>query len=229
MAQSPKPLTLMGPHVEAHREIAVTPYPPAVRSAVSTAVVSRAERRTAVRDWLLSAAPNAQEAKAEWRDYGIAVLACGGVLGAVRVPADLVFAAAGVEGPAAKASSGEIAAVDVFLSNWFDGGAVVMDIGSRQYYFLVPTSMGSQWDPREYPGVECLGHSHYLGVPVVDHTEPEGRAYWAVEMDSPGDLCWPDEVVALLHRGREALGGDPLVARPQSPTPDAQEESARVS
>ncbi|MEU8538895.1 hypothetical protein AB0C52_02670 [Streptomyces sp. NPDC048717] len=198
---------------------------PAVLAIESAAVVSRAERRASVRDWLLSAAPKPREAADEWRDYGIAVLACGGTLSAVRVSADLVFAAAGVEGPAAKAGTEQITAVDVFLSDWFDGGAVVMDISARLYYFLVPPLTGRRWDPQghPHPDAEILGRDSYLGVPVVDHTEPMGRAYWAVEMDSPGDLCWPDEVASLLHRGQAALGG-PLAGRPQSPTPDTQGE-----
>ncbi|MFG2112796.1 hypothetical protein ACGFRB_09185 [Streptomyces sp. NPDC048718] len=185
----------------------------------ATAVVTRQNRRTAVADWLLSAAPKPREAADEWRDYGIAVLACGGTLSAVRVSADLVFAAAGVEGPAAKAGTEKITAVDVFLSGWFDGGAVVMDISARLYYFLVPPLTGRRWDPQGHPDVEILGRDSYLGVPVVDHTEPMGRAYWAVEMDSPGDLCWPDEVASLLHRGQAALGG------PQPHTPSIQESA----
>ncbi|MFE6103169.1 hypothetical protein ACFVQ4_24875 [Streptomyces laurentii] len=159
--------------------------------------------------WLLSAAPNQTAARAEWEKYGIAVLACGGVLSAVRVPASIVFAAAGAGTSAAKASPEQIAAIDVVLSDHLDGGAVVMDVPNRQYYFLVPASMGRLWDPRGYPGVECLGSGSYLGVPLVDHTVPEGRVYWAVEMDSPGDLCFPGEVAALLHRGQAALGSPP--------------------
>ncbi|MFG2113666.1 hypothetical protein ACGFRB_13700 [Streptomyces sp. NPDC048718] len=162
----------------------------------TTAVVTRVERRAAVAHWLLSAAPDQTTARAEWRDYGIAVLACGSVLSAVRVPGALVFAAAGTE---------DIAEADVFLSGWLDGGAVVMDISSRLYYFLVPASTRCWWEPKEYPLVECLGQGAYLGVPVVSHTTPDGRAYWAVGMDSPGDLCWPDEVASLLRRGQEAM------------------------
>ncbi|MFE6103619.1 hypothetical protein ACFVQ4_27150 [Streptomyces laurentii] len=172
-----------------------TPTPRANTDSERIAVVTREERRRAVAHWLLSAAPDQVAARVEWETYGVAVLACGGVLSAIRVPAGLVFAAAGTE---------DIAEADVFLSDWLDGGAVVMDITSRLYYFLVPVSTRCWWEPKEFPGVECLGRGAYLGVPVVSHTVPQGRAYWAVAMDSPGDLCFPDEVGALLHRGLAA-------------------------
>ncbi|MFE7409487.1 hypothetical protein [Streptomyces laurentii] len=149
--------------------------------------------------WLLSAAANPRVARAEWERYDIAVLACGGVLSAVRVPGELVWAAAGTE---------DHAEADVFLTDWLDGGAVVMDRRASFYYFLVPALMGRLWKPKGMRGVECLGPGSYLGVPLIDHTVPEGRAYWAVEMDSPGALCWPDEVAALLQRGQTALGSE---------------------
>ncbi|BAU86753.1 hypothetical protein SLA_5884 [Streptomyces laurentii] len=187
----------MGEEPQDQAAAAVAIRRPAAR-AVGTAVVRRAERRAAVAQWLLSAAPNAREAKAEWDRYGIAVLACGGVLSAVRVPGELVWAAAGTE---------DHAEADVFLTDWLDDGAVVMDRHAGLYYFLVPALMGRLWNPKAFHKVECLGSNSYLGVPLVDHTIPEGRAYWAVEMDSPGALCWPDEVAALLHRGQTALGG----------------------
>jgi hypothetical protein len=217
--------------VAVHRESTVAPSPSAVRPVESTAVVRRAERRTAVAHWLLSAAPDPTAARAEWERYGIATLACGGIFSAVRAPGDLVFAAAGVEGPAAKASLDAVAAVDVYLGTFLDGGAVVMDVPARLYYFLVPAHV-SRWDPREFPGVECLGSESYLGVPLLDQTLPEERAYWAVEPDGPGALCWPDEVVSLLHRGQAALGGPapiPRVPRLWRTPSDDPEEPDRVS
>ncbi|BAU83355.1 hypothetical protein SLA_2428 [Streptomyces laurentii] len=178
---------------------------PAARGLESTAVVTRKERRAVVAGWLLGAALNRREAVAGWQQDDVATLACGRLFSAVRVPADLVFAAAGNGTPPEKATTAVLEAVDVFLSGWLDGGAVVMDIPSRLYFFLMPARAGDLWPSRQYPGVVGLGRNAYLGIPVVGRTRPEGRAYWPVEMDTPGDLCWPDEVGALLHRGREAL------------------------
>lgn len=158
-----------------------------------TAVVTVLERQLAVAHWLLSAAEDQSTARDQWQDAsGVALLAGGGIISAVRAPAQLVWAAAGTE---------ELTAVDNHLRRWLDGGAVFMDRYSALYYFLVPGSTTWKWSDRELPGVECLGRDWYLGVPAMYFTEPHERSYWCVPMDSPGNLCYPDEVEALLRAG----------------------------
>lgn len=171
--------------------------------AEESAVVMTRERRLAVEHWLLGAAENRDLAREQWeRAEGLALLACGGVLGAVRVPARLVWAAAGTI---------ELRETDAFLRRWSLGGGVFMDLHSHMYYFLVPGSTARQWTGSEFPDVACLGRDHYLGVPAVDRTEPRGRCYWCVPMDGPGDLCYAPEVWQLLQRAREALQEAPCV------------------
>ncbi|MEV5047324.1 hypothetical protein AB0N20_22480 [Streptomyces griseoincarnatus] len=164
------------------------------------AVVTARERHLAVSHWLLQAAVDVHAARAMWEDAtsGIALLRCGGILGAVRIPARLVWAAFGTN---------ELGEVDARLSSWFYGGAVFMDLHSALYYALVPGGTYRRWDGAEFPDVACLGADSYLGVPAVHLTEPRGRAYWCVPPGGPGELCDVAEVWQLLHRGRAALTG----------------------
>lgn len=164
-----------------------------------TAVATVLERQLAVAHWLLSAADDREWARSQWEDAGgVALLACGGIFSAVRIPAHLVWAAARTQ---------HLKEVDAALSRWFDGGAVFMDLHSNLYYVLVPASTEWRWTQREYRGVECLGRDAFLGVPAVRLTEPVGRSYWCVPMDSPGDLCYVDEVEQLLKESRAARDG----------------------
>lgn len=160
-----------------------------------TAVTTLPERQLAVGHWLLSAAENRDTAQGQWDAHDVALLQCGGILSAIRVPARLVWAAA---------SSEDLHTVDDYLRRWVDGGAVLMDLHSLLYYFLVPGTTPWRWTEREFPGVHCLGRDHYLGVPAPRLTERRGRAYWCVPMDGPGDLCYVDEVTELLKAGRAA-------------------------
>ncbi|MGK5500421.1 hypothetical protein ACSNOF_21180, partial [Streptomyces sp. URMC 125] len=57
------------------------------------------------------------------------------------------------------------------------------------------------------PGVTCLGRDHYLGVPAVHRTEPRGRSWWCVPMDTPGKLCDPASVRELVSFGLDRQGG----------------------
>ncbi|MEV0976548.1 hypothetical protein [Streptomyces sp. NPDC049915] len=162
-----------------------------------TSITTTAERQFAVKSWLLGAVKDRRAAREEWAAHDVALLHCGGIFSAVRIPSNLVWAAAGTE---------KLAAVDAFLRRWFTDGAMFMDLHAHHYYALVPASTARQWNARELPGVECLGHDHYLGVPAVRCTEPRGRAYWCLSMDSPGCLCYVDEVEQLLRRAQEARG-----------------------
>ncbi|MFE7975747.1 hypothetical protein [Streptomyces shenzhenensis] len=158
----------------------------------SADLVARRERELAVSHWLLTAADDREQARRQWADQGIALLACGGVLSAVRIPAGLVWAAAGTE---------TLEEADGFLRRFFDGGAVFMDLHAGLYYVLVPGFTAWQWSDRDFPGVECLGTDHFLGVPSPRLTERGGRAYWCVPMDSPGELTYVDEVKDLVSLG----------------------------
>lgn len=167
------------------------------------AVVTGLERQLAVAHWLLGAADDRGLAREQWEALdGVALLACGGTLGAVRAPARLVWAVLGTE---------DLAAVDAGLRRWFDGGAAFMDLHSLLYYFLVPGSTAKHWPREDFPDVECLGRDHFLGVPAVRLVEPRGRSYWCMPMDGPGDLCYVDEVQELLRRGQAVRGDVPCV------------------
>ncbi|MFF7579153.1 hypothetical protein ACFZBE_29885 [Streptomyces sp. NPDC008061] len=159
-------------------------------------VRSRFERQLAVGHWLLAAAPDIKEARKEWAVDGIALLRCGGIFSAIRVPAEVVHAAAGTE---------ELHQVNAYLSAALMGGPVFVDVASRRYYILVPASAGRQdvWKSRLVPEAECLGSGCFLGVPKPDATAPsEARSYWCVPMDSPGELCVPQAVSQVVMTGR---------------------------
>ncbi|MFD5856075.1 hypothetical protein [Streptomyces chartreusis] len=113
----------------------------------------------------------------------------------MRIPAHLVWAVAKAD---------QLEKVDAFLRQWFDGGAVFMDLHAQMYYALVPGTAAWPWNDRDFPGVECLRSDNYLGVPSIRLTEPQGRAYWCHPMESPGDLCFVDEVEELVRVGRAA-------------------------
>ncbi|MER6090025.1 hypothetical protein [Streptomyces bluensis] len=162
----------------------------------ATGLTTLSERQFAATSWLLGATEDPGVARRQWDEPGgIALLACGGILAAVRIPAHLVWAAAKTD---------ELEKVDAFLGQWFDGGAVIMDLHSHLYYALVPGTAAWRWNDRHFPGVECLRRDSYLGVPSTRLTEPRGRAYWCLPMQSPGDLCYVDEVEALVRAGRAA-------------------------
>ncbi|GAA0907753.1 hypothetical protein [Streptomyces thermoalcalitolerans] len=158
------------------------------------ALVPGWERRLAVEHWLLSAARDREVARREWLMQGAALLACGGVFAAVRMPGELVRAAA---------QTADEAEVNAFLRYALDGGPVTRSRHSDNYYALVPASTTWRHPPCSFPGLECLGRDCFLGVPAVDRTEPEGRAYWAVPMGSPGELCEPRLVWAMVQLAEE--------------------------
>lgn len=161
-----------------------------------TGVTTLPERQLAVTHWLLGAAEDQDLARSQWDDQGgTALLACGGILATVRIPAHMVWAVANTD---------ELEKVDAFLRQWFDGGAVFMDLHAQMYYALVPGSAAWRWNDRDFPGVECLRSDNYLGVPAIRLTKPKGRAYWCRPMESPGDLCFVDEVEELVCHGRAA-------------------------
>ncbi|MFB9483896.1 hypothetical protein ACFFSH_31560 [Streptomyces filamentosus] len=161
---------------------------------------TRQEREAAARTWLLISARDAATARSDWKNYGVALLRCGALFSAVRIPAILVHAAAG---------TADRPAVADFLATALDGGPVFYDGGGQQYYALTPGSAARTWN---VPDTECLGSDHFLGIPATDITAPDPRcaAYWCVPMDGPGTLCMPAAVAHLARHGRH------LVAQQQS-------------
>lgn len=148
-----------------------------------------ADRGMATAHWLLAAADDRDEARVEWAEQGIALLRCGGLFAAVRIPARLVHAVA---------RSDDHAAVDAFLAEALHGGPVICDPKGRHYYALVPASTASRW---RHPLVECLGRDTYLGVPRLDAVGLNAQAwasYWSVPMSSAADLCSPEAVSQLV-------------------------------
>lgn len=165
-----------------------------ITSVTGTAVVtSGVERQLAVSHWLLTATEDRDLARNQWAEGGVALLSTGGVFSALRVPADLVWALAGTE---------DLAEVDVYLGRTLRG-PVFMDLHSHLYYFLVPASFAWRFNHREFPGVECRGRGDFLGVPDVRLTVPRGRSYWCVPMESPGALCFPQDVEAFVRAARK--------------------------
>ena len=161
-------------------------------AAVRTRSASRIERELAVAEWLLISAVDLNEAVADWRSTGVAVMRCGGVLAALRLPGRLVHAAAGADEPSAVAS---------YLADALQGGPVIVSSNGDQYYALVPPSAAELRLP---PDVECLGRSWLFYVPRPDLNDPAQHArssYWAVPMDGPGSLCQPEAVVQVAAAG----------------------------
>ncbi|MGW1723495.1 hypothetical protein ACWCQK_11275 [Streptomyces sp. NPDC002306] len=159
----------------------------------SDAVVhTRAERELAVSHWLVCAADDLRAAQEQWEDQGVALLRCGGLFSAVRIPAAIVFAAAGTD---------DRDGVDAFLADALHGGPVFVDTISGCYYCLVPASAQRWWTSVD---AACLGRESYLGVPnpCLDASSAGARSYWCVPMDGPGDLCVAATVHKLVLLGR---------------------------
>lgn len=147
--------------------------------------------RAAAERWLLNAATNPAHARTEWAVHGVALLRCGRVFTAVRIPARYVHAAAGTDSPAEVAE---------FLVRAL-GGGVFVDPRHSLYYAVTTASTARYW---RCPGVECFGPETYLGVPAVSRTKPAPGPYWAVPLDGPGALCGGIAVERLVIDGREA-------------------------
>lgn len=159
------------------------------------------DQQLAIAHWLLSAAPDAVQALAEWREYGVAALRCDALFSAVRIPAPIVHAAVASEDPATVGAS---------LAEALDGGGVFYDARFDHYYALTPVSTVNRW--RE-PQTECLGGPGVLlGVPQIANVGPDdGLTYWSVPMNGPGALCQPVRLAAIADIGRARL------AAPDSP------------
>ncbi|MFE1272157.1 hypothetical protein [Streptomyces sp. NPDC058758] len=156
-------------------------------------VHSRRSREAGAETWLILAARDAGEARRDWAEYGLALLRCGTNFTAIRIPADIVLAAAGTT---------DRATVAAYLATALDGGPCFFDGSSRSFYALAPRSTAGGWD---VPDTECLsGADRFLGVPATTITEPDPRcaAYWVVPMDGPAALCDPEILRWFVTKGR---------------------------
>ncbi|MER6121754.1 ATP-binding protein [Streptomyces sp. NPDC001795] len=136
------------------------------------------KRQHAVASWLLSAARDKRRAVKEWDTDGMALLQCGTLFCAIRLPVPLVEAASPRTDPAT---------VDAFLAEALYGAPVIRCNTGQWFYALVSPSAAERWTA---PYTECLGPGYDIGVPRPDLTEHPGRtaSYWAVPMSGPGAL-----------------------------------------
>ncbi|HWU08103.1 MAG TPA: hypothetical protein VN520_17250 [Streptomyces sp.] len=155
-------------------------------------VHTRRDRELAAAQWLLLSAFDTRQARHDWATYGVALLRCGVLFSAVRMPAAVVHAAAGTD------DREELAA---FLEDALNGGPIFYDGGGRQFYALTPRGTARRWGAT---GIERLGPSAFLGIPATDITEPDPRctSYWCVPMRGSGFLCQPRAVARLAVTGR---------------------------
>jgi hypothetical protein len=153
-----------------------------------------------VEEWLASAHSSPGSVHHEWDNAGrLALIPLGRRFEAVRIPEDIVEAAAGCGSPAF---------VGAWLTKCLHGGPVIHDPRFRRYYPLVPPHSAEKW---LVPGTERLGEGTYLGVPRADRTEFDSRtraSYWAVPMRRPGRLCGVADVLALVVAGGGLAGED---------------------
>ncbi|MEU9357718.1 hypothetical protein AB0D35_06325 [Streptomyces sp. NPDC048301] len=164
-------------------------------------VHTRMEMNAAVASWLLCAAEDRKTARQGWERDGLALIRCGSLFSAVRIPGEFIRAAAGVD---LKGGWEEAPRVDAFLASALEDGPVIADWYAGQYYALVPASEGRHWYGR---GTAFLGAASYLGVPRPDVDEPGlARSYWSVPMESPGALCCPDALQAFALNAKALAG-----------------------
>jgi hypothetical protein len=151
--------------------------------------VTSQERQAAAATWLLSAADNREIAKQEWSFDDVALLRCGALFTAVRVPLATIVAAAGTD---------DVQKLGAYLTESLLGGAVFLNRQFEEVYLLVPPSTWGRW---EEPDTDCLSPGMLLGVPRPG-AEPTQRSHWLVEMDGPGVLCMKEPVKQVVRCGR---------------------------
>ncbi|MFE5974325.1 hypothetical protein ACFQ64_19450 [Streptomyces sp. NPDC056460] len=154
-------------------------------------VHTRRSREAGAATWLLLAARDPGQARREWATYGVALLRCGTLFSAVRIPASVVHTAAG--------TSDRTEVADYLLQAL--EGPCFFDGTSQAFYALTPRSTAARWN---VPGTEALGADFFLGVPATGICEPGpmSAAWWVVPMDGPAALCHPDAVRRLVQQGR---------------------------
>lgn len=151
------------------------------------------ERALLVEDWLLAATPDVQQARWEWSEGGLTLLRCGGLFTAIRLPGDLIQAAA---------ASSDRTEMDAYLADAL-GGPVIASRG--RYYALVAPSAGVAWG---HPSAEYLAWGTWLGVPPVTQTNcTDFLGYWAVPMRRPRELCDTNAVLQLVRLAQQRTSG----------------------
>ncbi|MEU6594792.1 hypothetical protein ABZ923_37290 [Streptomyces sp. NPDC046881] len=150
---------------------------------------AREARTFGAATWLLMAAHDPVTAHRDWGGGDVALLRCGTLFTAVRVPLDLVETAAGTGNPWE---------IGVYLNEALLGGAVFTDRTAGQVYFLVLASAWGRWN---VPGTECLSPGMLLGVPRPG-VDQKARSHWLLEMDGPGVLCMEHAVKQLVEHAR---------------------------
>ncbi|GGX37820.1 hypothetical protein [Streptomyces chryseus] len=158
-------------------------------------VTTGEERRLAVEHWLSSASPDPAQTRRDWVERSVVMLSCGSLFAAVRIPAEVVQAAA---------RTTDEAVIDTYLAGALMDGPVIRDRYAHWYYALVPASTARGWD---VPDTVCLGVGTSLGVPRPGLCAAGERVYWAVPMDSAASLCSPHAVSQLVMTGRYRAAG----------------------
>lgn len=184
-----------------HSQKALAP----VQAAPGVLAHPTSDRRLAVEHWLLSTLPQERRARTrlQWREQGVAMLPLGTLFSAIRIPSDIVLAAA--------CTTWNPAIVDPLLAEVL-GGPVICDPRGHRYYALVPASVPRTWheaaDDWRVVDVDVLGHGTLFGVPPVDRNRFDpttALSYWSVPMESTDVLCRPLPVARLISAGREAM------------------------
>ncbi len=157
----------------------------------------------AIVSWLARGHTAPGQAVQEWRERGIALMPLGRAYSAVRIPADLVHAVAGVA---------DRRKADEFIAEALCG-PVIADRAGVRYYALVSPKVPPNYAPHvgegwSALGVAILGAGTDMGVPRhgirFDPAMPL-RSYWAVPVTSAGQLCDPARVVRLIAAARDAI------------------------
>ncbi|MQS39888.1 hypothetical protein [Streptomyces katsurahamanus] len=153
---------------------------------------------SAIGQWLAESLDAPQAVWEDWRSGPYTMLPTGVRLDAVRIPVELVHAAA---------DSAIHATVAEHLTAALDG-PVICD-PARWYYALVPPQTSETWASGL---ARCLSRGAWLGVPHTDLTE-HALLHWCVPMEYPARLCDPGVVAALIERGHEQLTPEPTEFR----------------
>ncbi|KOU37662.1 hypothetical protein ADK54_31520 [Streptomyces sp. WM6378] len=133
------------------------------------------------------------DARRQWTDGRLAVLALGRRFSAVRLADELVYA---------MAAGAEPATASTVLQSL--RGPVIHDPRGRRFYALVPSSPPG---PSLGRYATYLGLGHYIGVPRIGDNEPDGTraSYWAVPPTGPGALCDPIRLSTMIETGSATL------------------------
>jgi hypothetical protein len=134
--------------------------------------------------WLASAHPRPEQVYREWDAGDVALLPVGRRWDAVKLPAEAVHREARGSDPETVRA----------LLGWLGiTGPVATGRHRIIYYALVPPGTAAAWD---VPGIDCLGHESYLGLPDMRRTERPGST-WLLPPDGTGALCPAAPVRAL--------------------------------